>query len=390
MELFNFPDVVVPAKYWVTLDGKRTDVTSSQAVISQRKGNAYIARGHRLPIPGTELLANKPYLRVDYKRDTQVASAVGTEKSVNRVHHWDNILGGPIGGFSSYVSWETLEHIEWEEGDRLVANAFADCKPNFDAATTLAEAHKTAQMAVNLRKRLRSMIKQGVNHGFGAQLALDARMEWRYGWRLLSYDLQELAHLVHRPLSGLVVTGSATDKKVLPEKVTTTAKDWGAALVRSTLRENGTRTYRAKASVYYRTRTANVSWSLPVTAWELVPLSWVVDMFVNIGKTLEAWDVIVNADAYTACIGYHYVDKSEGTQSYESTPTCTVQTGTARTHCEREIRARIPWGAPSYIPHFRVRLSSDMLLDLASILKKKLRVPAAAAAMTFSYLQGGE
>lgn len=389
---FDFPDVGQIVKFASSQDGRVIGTPTTQTLaISRRKGVAYVAdRALRAPIPGTTLLPHLGYYRGDYEMDRTTAS--GTLVSKSDPKRIDTLTGWIRARETVPVNlgFDYIEPPDWEECDALVQAAYANCAADFDLATTLAEAHKTAAMARNVHRDLRRMIRQGMTHGFGADLALDARMQWRYGWRLLSYDLDNLVKLLPDPFSGVIVTGKAKNAPIVTENTVHDSISFTNAIVSFTDTTRRSRQVRAKAAVYYRTRTLNVGWSAPTTTWELVPLSWVLDLFVSIGSMIEAWDVIRSADAYTASVGVLQSDYHEGYESYGSTPYYSAHCGQASIVEKRVQRARYPHGLPSILPHIRVRLKSATLLDLASILKKRLRVPAAMLAVTLGTLQGGD
>lgn len=388
---FDLPDLEVDVSYTTFWDGQSQYTVAGRIPTSWVRGMACIAdREQRSPIAGTTLLPHLGYYRGDYEMKNAPASATTTRRSDPRSYTVYNGYVSARAMGPDALGWTSVDPLDWDECDALVQAAFANCRANLDLSTTLAEAHKTATMVRNVHKDLRRMLKQGMTHGFGANLALDARMQWRYGWRLLSYDLQSVVELLHKPLSGTVVTGKAQNAMTQKQWTTHDSQSYTNAIVSWTDTFRQERQLRANAAVYYRTQTPNVAWSVPVTAWELVPLSWVLDLFVNIGSLLEAWDVINHADAYTASVGVLQTDYHEGSCTYESTPTHLASSGRGVLSEKRVQRARYPHGVPSILPHIRVRLTSATLLDIASLLKKRLRVPAAIMAVTLGTLQGGD
>jgi hypothetical protein len=115
--------------------------------------------------------------------------------------------------------------------------------------------------------------------------------------------------------------------------------------------------------------------SVPVTAWELIPYSWVVDYFVNVGECIGAWRVKQSASSLTASLGL----KSDWTaltrvvpagnwSPYWVTTGFTEGTGTERA----QYKSRVPWYVPSLVPSTTVRLSGARIANLAALLAVKI------------------
>lgn len=270
------------------------------------------------------------------------------------------------------------------DANTLIAAALAKCRPNFDLLTSLSEAHKTVNLVRGVRNRFSDLITQGALHGFGHKLdtASDAWMEWRYGWRLLSKDLENMVKLLAKPMSDIVVRGSVKAEPVTTTSYSESTVDYGIAKIQDAITRRDTVAYKAHAAVSYAYVTPDVGWSVPVTIWELVPLSWIADLFFNIGTLLEAWDVIRSSNGTTQSLGIHQVELGTATQTYLSSSSTSVVSGTATATTKNERKVRLPWSLPCYVPSLRVRLQSQHIFDIAAVLKKRIRIPAAIATAT--------
>lgn len=131
-------------------------------------------------------------------------------------------------------------------------------------------------------------------------------LEYRFGWRLLVKDIESLhewySHIGHtfdvayeRGTFKLELEGP---KKTIihRDNVTSFATGhatgtlWGKYTFEEYLKVR--RSIRVGSMVRY-TADRPVFGDPFVTAWELVPLSWVADMFVNIGSGLRAWSPFI-------------------------------------------------------------------------------------------------
>lgn len=166
-----------------------------------------------------------------------------------------------------------------------------------DLLTSSSELGKTVSMIVGFKRRVRemvdSLVKAWVAKGRSRKFrSLKAALEdlssfwleYRYGWRILWYEYNSLVDVVNATLEG-TYRKSFRETLLLPtdEKVTVTNRD--GFTIRRTVVTTGT----ARAGVTAGA-TLNNRFALDplTTAWELLPLSFVLDWFWNIGDALTA------------------------------------------------------------------------------------------------------
>jgi len=218
----------------------------------------------------------------------------------------------------------------------LVPDAIADFRSRiWDMGTFLAEFGKTADLLLQAGKRFSDRVERisaivGKRHGgkradastFLAEFS-SAWLEARYGWRILAYDIEALQEAYqHLARDTPHFRGSA---KITES--TTTFTDWlnvGNASYRCQLRWKCETTKVARA---FCGGTHNID--LParidplLTAYEVIPYSFVADWFFNIGANLEA-----------------YSPFAAGELIYVGTVAESVQ------HCVGEIRMEFPTDGP--------------------------------------------
>jgi hypothetical protein len=124
-------------------------------------------------------------------------------------------------------------------------------------------------------------------------------------------------------------------------------------------------------------KTINVQFDIPTTVWEVIPYSFIVDRFVNIGQVLQAWYVKRSVSRSLFSLG------TKGTYVYTQrrvpvNGTCTGNTVSGDAHETKETLVwlnRIPCSGPNYIPSVDVHLDASVILDIADLLTKRIPIP---------------
>lgn len=177
--------------------------------------------------------------------------------------------------------------------DVALTEAFANVEPpTFELLVSLAEAKKTLKLLTSTASEIghrarRGYLKDRVDF-------FDKWLEGRYGWRPLFYDMMGMVDYFNRQIQKPKrkrALASDLDSDSL-EQVDVSGTDW--TVVRT---YNADFTVSAKAGVLYDwsgDRGADIQNALGLNrpasvAWELVPYSFVVDWFTNIGDYIAAW-----------------------------------------------------------------------------------------------------
>jgi hypothetical protein len=273
----------------------------------------------------------------------------------------------------------------------LRVRALARAKsPDLDLLTTLAELRKTAELfdmaAVRLaqyqeklahRARRKAGLKRLKN---AAEVFSSLWLESRYGWRLVYYDIQSLCRAVANH-GALRSRGFAEARGTYHGTATSTLSTGGNNLYWE-LKYPVTVEWIERRGVLFEINlsTPNVGFSPIMTGWEIIPWSFVVDWFINVGETLQAFSPRVGFDSPQA-----WKSRTLITQYGPPTVDLTIRSGSSYTSASASgndiqgfVRnySRSPDSAiEPQLPHVNVDLSPGKVVDgLALLITSKSKV----------------
>lgn len=235
---------------------------------------------------------------------------------------------------------------------------------SFDAGTFLAESHKTLSMfknalerVVNFKKNFRHLRRKDFDKAW---------LETRYGWRVLKYEIQDLNKAFSEDFNRS--RWSQRDGISIPiDETDVTDVVW--------LWRQHTRTLTYKGSVSVRgSVTADINLNMLsinpfVTAYEIVPYSFVADWFVYAGQAIEALSFLAFAQDYSASWGYKFecdvTHVSDNAFPLDNQYSVDIFESESSYHYEEVMR--VPASVP-YYPLPRLRLDIDKIRDISSLL----------------------
>lgn len=181
--------------------------------------------------------------------------------------------------------------------------AMSKCKTAiFDALTTIAESKQTAKLIVTAWGRVESFATRAAKYARRfrsprqAALAFSEKwLEYRYGWMPAIYSAEDAMKAYNAWQGGrklifgkgfVGTTISEHDTKI----VTQAAGNGGLATISQTDSLTGNRRYCGKSWGWANSRVGSkyAGFDPILTAWELVPYSFVADWFLGIGTFLKA------------------------------------------------------------------------------------------------------
>lgn len=205
--------------------------------------------------------------------------------------------------------------------DHVVIKALAAAKaPDLDVLTFLAEFRQTASLLSNASKRI-FRLAEGVAKRVARREARRARrqrrpydskqaledffsawLEVRYGWRPLLYDVQGfLKVLGHKNRSGIARRSSKHTVEI-DDSTTFSGSIPGAVTWTGTKEQVGQ--HRFRAVVYHLSDMSPIGANPVITAWEVLPYSFVVDWFIDVGKWLQAISPRVGYNQLGVSVGW--------------------------------------------------------------------------------------
>lgn len=317
------------ARTWITENG--VPGTPSTSLMAHRSMTLDIFRGHvlrdfhRRKNQG-ELLPYTDFSKVIYNQTINAPVVINSGHTrltnpsvvVNWYRRWDDgsNLPFPLGcNFTSnqralahkaIVDAGINLHIPVQQAASVLYSR------GWDGLTFLAELHKIVRMFRQAIPRLLSLIAdigRALSRGELTSLSSNVLGHWlegRYGWRILVFDIQDINNLIRnfdkkqrtrvKERTGFSRTHTVDDSKPLGGVF---------AGVRAVTDDITEYEINIRGSVIADFMPSRIRLNPVVTAWELVPFSFVLDWFVNVGQALEALSFLALSDKYTAATGIH-------------------------------------------------------------------------------------
>lgn len=246
-----------------------------------------------------------------------------------------------------------------------------------DTLTFLAELAKVRQMFANLVKRLLSLGPTKGDPSFYFKPWVKKKpgewLEARYGWRTLIYDLQDLQNAMEnlKAERKRFSERSGTSYSFNEQTSYQTSQDaYGRYKVYTKTDEV---VVGVRGSVQADIEPANFQFAPILTAWELLPFSFVIDWLINIGQSLASIHFLTMNSHYVASGGYNVRVE----RRLERTIHYAYDAGfsghqKADGYAVANYSLRIPTSVSS-IPQIRVRIDAFKIADLMAILYQLLK-----------------
>jgi hypothetical protein len=256
------------------------------------------------------------------------------------------------------------------EIQRAAANIYSN---GFDALTFLIESKKTATMFGDFSKRLKGL---ATNRGRlrSAKELSRLWLEGRYGWRQLAFDAKSLHNAVTEFNSGRRIWSERSGYSYSESKTETIASGVGHVDWRHKRTTTTVHSIRGAVSTLVE---LDRFVSNPInTAWELLPLSFVLDWALTVGNSIQSAALLTRSSALTASAGTRSVTTYDGWSEQECTGTWVfVDSDPGRWSGVVEKETRVPTTLP-IAPQISGRMvRPDQILDLSTIahVRGKLR-----------------
>jgi hypothetical protein len=238
-----------------------------------------------------------------------------------------------------------------------------------DTLTFLSELGKTRKMFQQVGGKI-----VNITRGLSPNKIAKYWLEGRYGWRTLAYDLNDLHHAVtefdYRRRIYSERSGSSYEESETDTQVGSKVDGFNLALYRTS-----NVTYSLRGSVAALFTPARFSFNPVVTAWELVPFSFVVDWVYDVGTAIEAASFMMTMSKYTASIGYKVDYDITFTEVASSNAQYSDVTGDVSYRYIGTVVNRTPTSITNLAPRLTYqRLSNAKLADLAALALVRLKL----------------
>lgn len=332
---------------------------------------------------GGGFLPLQPYIRFDFKE----SRTPGTYGGIRRVpktgtptlmYQYDSpgtIACSGIANNSSTAAAAALTLAEKVNIIALQQSAYAGLLPDLDVLTSMVEAGKTIDMLLKARSDAQRLILQALRGGkHTVQAALEAWIAWRYGWRILGFDIQNAIAAYNQPMRSKILTSrSGTTVDDVKTTIAHTTGNFAQFDVFTTVRSNVS--VRVNVAAEYQAKSLNALASIPMTMWETIPFSFVADWFVSAGDAIAAWQALVSAKSHASSLGIKMTQTASADVTNVSPgrdPYIVSAWASGKSEAKSTIKLRSPMGDPSFIPRIRIQLNSKRILDAAGLLRKRI------------------
>lgn len=289
--------------------------------------------------------------------------------------------------------------------DSAMAKIYEQIRGNSNTVVDLAESGATLKMlrnALGVKKQLKKFFTEIVrdkkfNRLSKGQRRLDYAsekwLEYRYGWMPLISSTYEAIRQLGTKVDGGLVTVSARSSRAISDEVLVSGN---GSYLNPRIGYNAYLRFRTELCIQFKLPAGHqiYDWTSlnPIgIAWELAPLSFVADWFVNVGDMLSAWENhVVFANKFVR--GYrtdsfredahHFV---QGSTAYQveywpgtTTPldgpvfnSITKSADVTRLHKNRQVLLTLP--SPESGLRLKFELNSKRMLDTCGLIHQFTR-----------------
>lgn len=259
------------------------------------------------------------------------------------------------------------------DGRDLIQAAMAKAYGSFDLGTFLGELGKTISMIVSLKRRAVELLTRKPSIKDPANMWL----EWNYGWKILYRECLSIEEALRDGIVPVVhrfhdFEGSEISNT---REITSGKFANGEQHIVRVVDTGNVGVLGAYAAKFGGNHPKPGFLNAAITAWELIPYSFVLDWFVNIGGWIKSLLTSFWALSETSSVGYELVFKREisliGTQFDGVALTAYSASGSAR--LSANLRLRFPRKA-TLSPTINLKFESvDHLLTGVALIIQRLR-----------------
>lgn len=239
----------------------------------------------------------------------------------------------------------------------------------FDALTFLAEFHKTvgmfqnavsqlARLAITYRKAKKGLVDP-------AQTLGNLYLEYRYGWRILYYDMVDISDALAN--LGLKRERFSQRTGAKSNSSTSTNYQYNGPAYQFTVNMIEELKISLRGTVVADIEPPNFAFNPLTTSWELIPFSFIVDWFIGIGTWLETLSFMFLQTSHVAAGGIDIsLKRSMVLTNKTASAGYSIVIMEAQCVSEALLRMRNPQSVSNF-PLVRVNLDVPKVFDLLAI-----------------------
>lgn len=318
-----------------------------------------------------ELLPMNPFTQVEWSLSRSGSYSYGN----TQYGEWRHGDGPPLAG-DRYRYQPSEGHItdlvSSIDTAFLLQMAAANLNAEFDALTFLVELREIPELLLGLVTRIHNL-RTSAYKRFNVKNVGDLWLEVRYGWRPLLNDMESIARLLNEAAekksefvkrrTGAAIAQSFTDVVTMSWSV----EHAGAV---ETTQVDSTIAVSGVARVVSKIQPPKVMISVPVTAWEVIPLSFVLDWIVGVGTALKALSALSVHTDLVSSVGTRVDIEATGSGRWDAT------LGYASLNLSSsysEVRTLRTPQAVTFVPRLKVHLDEFKAIDLTFIAIQRIR-----------------
>lgn len=278
----------------------------------------------------------------------------------------------------AYSTWDALTFLaEWKQTKEMFSSALGRLH-NATEATNRAYQRKKGG-AVIFKPTLNAKI--AYSNLKSAQLSkkrvkrlADLDLEYRYGWRPVVSDMKNILEAIDRLRKRFEIVTARSYGSHHYTETETVVKSFNSGAYGLNVETQTDYDIRIRGSVAAKMGSfwSHITFNPVVTAWELIPLSFVWDWFFTVGKSLEAASFSLMADETTSSGGSRKVI----TRTYKTTSTwanAPLQVIDLKQEGSQviTIEERVPLAIPK-TPFYHVNLDAWKVADLVALLAQRV------------------
>lgn len=195
----------------------------------------------------------------------------------------------------------------------------------------------------------------------------------RYGWRPLFNDMFSILKLVETYNDKTKTRIRARSGNPMSVSNDTAINESEFEFYLRTVERNTKTEISVNAHVVADIEVPKLQFNLIQTGWEVIPLSFVIDWFVTVGKSISAASFLMHQSQYVASYGYKIKQSITENQYISGTKSGFISGYDKHTIAgSATLKVRVPAPVP-LTPSITVNLNTYKILDLVALMVQRFR-----------------